>query len=282
MTVKKAAARLTLWWVGGLVLFLAAHLTLLALLNRNALDVYVSAAEIGTHVFSVPAILRARQVRLTFSSEIVVAVLASIVYHSVRNYTDVDYEPYQRLDHGLSTGLICVVFLKYVVSMHHVTSILLLLTALASSLDVGNILSSSWTALVLTGALALPLVDKTAQAAVRAAMQVLTLGTIPPQAVDLQYTASERARLFAAFLFQIASVYTYFQGESNTDMEKFWHSLWHAFAYSALYLLTDVVADKHAHNSPNSRARERKHRTQYTILGETKRKTNALVGFRFT
>ena len=184
-------------------------------------------------MFSVPAIIRARQVRLTFSSEIIVSVLASIVYHSVRNYTTVDYEPYQRLDHGLSTGLICVVFLKYVVSVHHVVGLLLLLATLASSLDVGNILSSSVTALVLTAAIALPLVDKTAQSVVRTIIQILTLGATPPQPVDLQYNMSQRVRLLAAFGFQIASVYTYFQGESDSDMERFWHSLWHAFAYSA-------------------------------------------------
>ena len=188
--------------------------------------------------------------RLTFSSEIIVAVLASIVYHCVRNYTTVDYEPYQRLDHGLSTGLICVVFLKYIVSMHHVVGLLLLLSTLAASLPMGSILSSSVTGLVLTAAIALPLVDKTAQSVVRAIIQILTLGATPPKPVDLRYNTSQRIRLLAAFGFQIASVYAYFQGKSDSDMERFWHSLWHAFAYSALYLLTDVAADKKNQQQP--------------------------------
>lgn len=273
--------RLRGWWLLGLVLFVAGHVATLTL-NADVFNDYTLAAEIGTHVFSVPAIIRARQVRLTFSSEIIVAVLASIVYHSVRNYTTVDYEPYQRLDHGLSTGLICVVFLKYVVSVHHVLGLLLLLATLASSLDVGNILSSSVTALVLTAAIALPLVDKTAQSIVRTIIQILTLGATPPQAVDLQYNMSQRLRLLAAFGFQIASVYSYFQGESDGDMERFWHSLWHAFAYSALYLLTDVVADKKSSSSsPTSCARKRKHRKEYSILSQSNLQS-PLIAFRFT
>ena len=273
--------RLRGWWLLGLVLFVVGHVSALAL-NVDVFNDYTLAAEIATHVFSVPAIIRARQVRLTFSSEIIVSVLASIVYHSVRNYTTVDYEPYQRLDHGLSTGLICVVFLKYVVSVHHVVGLLLLLATLASSLDVGNILSSSVTALVLTAAIALPLVDKTAQSVVRTIIQILTLGATPPQPVDLQYNMSQRVRLLAAFGFQIASVYTYFQGESDSDMERFWHSLWHAFAYSALYLLTDVVADKKSSSSPTTCARKRKHRKEYSILSESVSRRAPLIGFRFT
>ena len=272
--------RLRGWWLLGLIIFVVGHVSTLAL-NSDAFNDYTLAAEIATHVFSVPAIIRARQVRLTFSSEIIVAVLASIVYHSVRNYTAVDYEPYQRLDHGLSTGLICVVFLKYVVSVHHVVGLLLLLATLASSLDVGNILSSSVTALVLTAAIALPLVDKTAQSVVRTIIQILTLGATPPQPVDLQYNMSQRVRLLAAFGFQIASVYTYFQGESDSDMERFWHSLWHAFAYSALYLLTDVVADKKSSSSPTTCARKRKHRKEYSILSRSNLQS-PLIGFRFT
>ena len=209
-------------------------------------------------------------------------MLAFIVYHCVRNYTTVDYEPYQRLDHGLSTGLICVVFLKYIVSMHHVVGLLLLLSTLAASLPMGSILSSSVTGLVLTAAIALPLVDKTAQSVVRAIIQILTLGATPPKPVDLRYNTSQRIRLLAAFGFQIASVYAYFQGKSDSDMERFWHSLWHAFAYSALYLLTDVAADKKTSSSPSTCVRKRRHRKEYSILSQSASRKSSLIGFRFT
>lgn len=278
--MSECASRLRVWTFLALVVFVIGHFITLSLRGTSAFTQYVRAAEIGTHAFALPAILRAKQVRLSFASEIVVTTAVSILYHTIRNYTNMDYTPYQRLDHGLSTGLICVVFLKYIISLHHALGLVLALTATASSLDTGNILASGATAAVLTAVIAIPFADKAAQSLLRGVVSVLTLGATPPRANDLSYTASQRGRLFCAFLFQIASVFAYFQGgddDDGTGNEEFWHSLWHACGFTSLFLLTDVIAEKRSKRDRERVNPPRKHRRYYTLA-----QSASHGGFRFT
>ena len=71
------------------------------------------------------------------------ATVVSVVYHSVRNFTDVDYNGIQRLDHAMSTALIATVFLKYFAHITHVLGIIVLMAASAASFDFGNVLASA-------------------------------------------------------------------------------------------------------------------------------------------
>ena len=94
--------------------------------------------------------------------QIIVATVVSVAYHSARNFTDMNYNGIQRLDHAMSTALIATVFLKYFAHISHVLGIIVLMAASAASFDFGNVLASAVTAAILVFIIAFPYVDKAA------------------------------------------------------------------------------------------------------------------------
>lgn len=221
------------------LLFLLLHVALLALADEP-LNAYSKWAEVLTHLFALPAIVRGKLMR----EQILVATVVSVVYHSVRNFTDVDYNGIQRLDHAMSTALIATVFLKYFAHITHVLGIIVLMAASAASFDFGNVLASAVTAAILVFIIAFPYVDKAAYQIMAFLVSCLSLGGVAPKVEDLAYTKQVRRRLLAAFALQVLSVVFYYVGDSVERLFHWSHCLWHVFAYTCLYVLVDIISDK--------------------------------------
>lgn len=221
------------------LVFVVVHASMRALPNPEA---YEKAAELFTHAFAVPAILRARHMR----EQIIVATIVSIVYHSLRNYSSLsenDIAPYQRLDHAMSVALIATVFLKYFARLTHVLGIIVLLSALSASFPFGNMLSSALTALIFVIVITFPLLDQAVYRVISFAVWILSLGGVPPSAGDVKL-GDFRKQLFVALALQGLSVVFYLVGEGNADLQRWAHSLWHMFAFLALFVLVDVIAQR--------------------------------------
>jgi hypothetical protein len=221
------------------LLFVLLHVALLALADEP-LNAYSKWAEVLTHLFAVPAIIRGKLMR----EQILVATVVSVVYHSVRNFTDVEYNSIQRLDHAMSTALIATVFLKYFAHITHVLGIIVLMAASAASFDFGNVLASAVTAAILVFIIAFPYVDKAAYQLMAFLVSCLSLGGVAPKVEELAYTKQARRRLLAAFALQVLSVVFYYVGDSAERLFHWSHCLWHVFAYTCLYVLVDVISDK--------------------------------------
>lgn len=220
-------------------LFVVAHSALLALAD-GPLTAYSKWAEVLTHLFALPAVLRGKQMR----EQILVATAVSVVYHSVRNFTDVDYDSIQRLDHAMSTALIATVFLKYFAHVTHVLGVIVLMAGSAAAFDFGNVLASAVTAAILVFIIAIPFVDRAAYQIMALVVSCLSLGGVAPKGEDLAYTKETRYRLLVAFALQALSVVFYYMGNSVQRLFHWSHCLWHVFAYACLYVLVDVISDK--------------------------------------
>lgn len=219
------------------LVFVAVHASLRALPNPEA---YEKSAEIFTHLFALPAILRARHMR----EQIIVATIVSTLYHALQNYSDMpndDIVPYQRLDHAMSTALIATVFLKYFARLTHVLGVIVLFASLAASFPFGNVLSSALTAAIFVAIITVPCVDRTVYRIVGYMVYVLSLGGVVPEVKDINL-APYRSKLATAFLLQALSVVCYYVGETNTNLKRWSHSLWHVFAFLSLFVLVDVIA----------------------------------------
>ena len=228
------------WRVGtwiALGVFVVTHIGLV-FLDDTSLLAYAKWAEVLTHLFAVPAIARGGHTR----EQIVVATAVSVVYHSVRNFSNADYDGLRRLDHATSTALISTVFLKYFLHMH-VVGVIVLFAGMAAAFPFGNVLSSAVTAAILVLIVALPVVDAAARAVLSGIVHVLSLGGSAPPVKDLDYATPLRWRLAQALALQILSVVAYFVGDSIKRIDKWSHCLWHAFAYTCLFILVDVIAD---------------------------------------
>lgn len=228
------------WW--GLALFVAVHACVI--FTRESapqfFEDYCDAAVLATHVFAVPAVARASKSGLR--GQIVSATVVSFLYHFFRLYTSVDYAGWQRLDHAVATGLIVTVFLEYMAHVHS-TGIIVLLTALAASFSFGSVLSSAVTAAVLVGLIALPYLDTITQKCLRVVLYSVSLGGEVPQALFKCYTPSQRWRLLIAFVLQLLSVASFLVGDYVNGIDSYAHALWHAFAYSSLFVLVSVLAE---------------------------------------
>ena len=176
--------------------------------------------------------------------QIIVATAVSVVYHSVRNFTNVDYNGIRRLDHAMSTALIATVFLKYFAHISHVLGIIVLMAASAASFDFGSVLASAVTAAILVFIVAFPYVDKAAYQIMAFLVSCLSLGGVAPKVEDLRYTRQTRGRLLVAFFLQVLSVVFYYVGDHVERLFRWSHCLWHVFAYTCLYVLVDVISDK--------------------------------------
>ena len=220
-------------------LFVLLHASLLALADEP-LNAYSKWAEVLTHLFALPAIVRGKWMR----EQILVATAVSVVYHSVRNFTDVDYNGIRRLDHAMSTALIATVFLKYFAHISHVLGIIVLMAASAASFDFGSVLASAVTAAILVFIIAFPYVDRAAYQIMAFLVSCLSLGGVAPKVEDLAYTKETRYRLLAAFGLQVLSVVFYYVGDHVERLFHWSHCLWHVFAYTCLYVLVDVISDK--------------------------------------
>jgi hypothetical protein len=229
------------------LLFVLLHVCLLALAD-DALNAYSKWAEVLTHAFAVPAMLRTTQMR----EQIVVATIVSVVYHCVRNFTDMDYDGIQRLDHAMSTALIATVFLKYFAHVTHVLGIIVLMAASAASFDFGNVLASAVTAAILVFIVAIPYVDKAVYHIVAVVVSCLSIGGVAPKVEDLEYTRQTRHRLLIAFSLQVLSVVFYYVGDNVERLFHWSHCLWHVFAYTCLYVLVDIISDKDAETTTSS------------------------------
>lgn len=218
--------------------FIVVHASMRALAQPEE---YEKAAEIFTHLFAVPAILRARHMR----EQIIVATIVSVVYHCVRNYSSLSEEEvasYQRLDHAVSVALISTVILKYFARITHVIGIIVLLSGLSASFEWGNILSSALTALIFVVTITVPLLDQAVNRVVGYIVWILSLGGVPPNTNEDINLSGFRKQLLTALGLQILSVASYFVGENNENLQRWAHSLWHAFAFLSLFVLVDVIA----------------------------------------
>lgn len=243
------------------LIFVIVHATLRALPDPDA---YEKAAELFTHAFAVPAILRARHMR----EQIIVATIVSLLYHAVRNYSslpDADIASYQRLDHAMSVALIATVFLKYFSRLTHVIGIITLLSGLSASFPFGNVLSSALTALIFVIVITFPLLDQAVYSVISYVVWVLSLGGIPPRAGDINL-GSFRKRLFLALSLQGLSVVFYLVGENNEDLQRWAHSLWHTFAFLALFVLVDVLALREDKENGVAPVRRASRKQFYNIL----------------
>lgn len=254
--VVPAAVKFPFWvtWVV-LGVFLAVHLSLWVAYSRETLSSgafhdYALAAEIGTHVFAVPAIV-AKSIE-GVREQIVVATLVSTIFHALNNYfqDSVDVHPWNCLDRGVATALIATIFLKYLAHVHRTDGILIFLTALASSFDFGNILASSLVSVVLVGIIVLSFASEIVQGGLRGVIGFLSLGGSPDKDFSpLNFNESQRTKLYWTLGFQVVSVVAYRVGENNTDLEHWAHSIWHALAYLALYLLVLVLVEEETKSS---------------------------------
>lgn len=229
------------------LLFVIVHASLLALADES-LNAYSKWAEVLTHLFALPAVIRGKLMR----EQILVATAVSVVYHSVRNFTDVDYNGIQRLDHAMSTALIATVFLKYFAHITHVLGIVVLMAASAASFDFGSVLASAVTAAILVFIIAFPYVDKAAYQIMALLVSCLSLGGVAPKVEDLAYTKQVRRRLLVAFALQVLSVVFYYVGDNVERLFHWSHCLWHVFAYTCLYVLVDIITDKEAPEATTS------------------------------
>ena len=228
-----------------LCVFLLGHvvalLVSLPLPAQAPFDDYNKAAEIFTHLFALPALLRARHLR----EQILVATVVSIVYHSVRNYaewTAEDVLPLQRLDHGTSTALIATVFLKFICRTQHVTGTIVLVAAVAAAfVEVGNLLSSAVVGAILVLVLVTPCVSTAAFRVVNACIYIISFGAHASDPSDLRLH-TEKPSLAIAFVLQALSVGAFFAGENVEGVERWSHALWHVFAYLSLYVLVGIIA----------------------------------------
>lgn len=236
MAFKEDLRSAVVKWV---LFFLLVHASLLALAD-GPLNAYSKWAEVLTHIFALPAVLRGKLMR----EQILVATIVSVAYHSVRNFTDVDYNGIQRLDHAMSTALIATVFLKYFAHVTHVLGIIVLMAGSAASFDGGNVLASAVTAAILVFIIAFPYVDKAAYRIMTFVISCLSLGGVAPKAEQLEYTREMRYRLLVAFGLQVLSVVFYYVGDHVERLSHWSHCLWHVFAYTCLYVLVDVISDK--------------------------------------
>lgn len=226
------------------LLFLAVHTSLLAL-SDETFDVYAKWAEVMTHAFALPAVLRGNPMR----EQIIVATVVSIVYHSLRNFSDVDYSGVQRLDHAMSTALIATVFLKYFAHITHVLGIIVLMAGSAAAFEFGNVLASALTAAILVFIIAVPYFDKAAYSIMSFVVSCLSLGGVAPKKQDLDYTKETRRKLLLAFSLQVLSVIFYYLGDNVEHLFHWSHCLWHTFAYVCLYVLVDIIEDSQSEKS---------------------------------
>lgn len=273
------ADRLRFAVVRVLAIFLVVHTSLLALPDAS-LDVYAKWAEVLTHAFALPAVLRGKPMR----EQILVATVVSVVYHTLRNFTDVDYSAVQRLDHAMSTALIATVFLKYFAHITHVLGIIVLMAGMAASFDFGNVLASAVTAAILVFIIAVPYFDRAAYNIMSFVVSCLSLGGVAPKAQDLEYTKGTRPKLLVAFGLQILSVVFYYLGDNVQRLFHWSHCLWHTFAYTCLYILVDIIQD---HQGEDNRSRSssaapvvRESRTAFSSLAG-KQRTVSFVNGRF-
>ena len=243
-------------------LFVIVHTSLLAL-SDESLDVYAKWAEVMTHAFALPAVLIGKPMR----QQIIVATVVSVVYHTLRNFTDVDYNSVQRLDHAMSTALIATVFLKYFAHITHVLGIIVLMAGMAAAFEFGNVLASAVTAAILVFIIAVPYFDKAAYNIMSLVISCLSLGGVAPKKQELEYTKETRFKLLVAFALQVLSVIFYYLGDNVQRLFHWSHCLWHTFAYVCLYVLVDVIQD----NNKDSKAGMpvRPSRTAFAPVGAT-------------
>lgn len=261
--VVPAAAKLPFWGVWGtLGVFMAAHVSLLIAystktLTPDAFHQYTYAAEIATHAFAVPAIV-AKNIE-GVREQIVVATLVSTVFHTLNNYfgDSVDVHPWNCLDRGVASALIATVFLKYLAHVHRTDGILIFVAALASSFEFGNILASSLVSLVLVAIIILSFASEIIQGALRGTISFLSLGGSPELDFSpLDFNRSQRTKLFWTLGLQVLSVAAYLTGENISDLEHWAHSIWHAFAYLALYLLVLVLVEEKTKKTKTTKLEE--------------------------
>lgn len=246
------------------LMFVFVHSALLAL-SDGPLNTYSKWAEVLTHAFALPAVIRGKRMR----EQILVATIVSVAYHSVRNFTDVDYDGIQRLDHAMSTALIATVFLKYFAHITHVLGIIVLMAGSAASFEFGSVLASAVTAAILVFIIAFPYVDKAAYQVMAFVVSCLSLGGAAPKVEELEYTRQTRYRLLTAFGLQVLSVVFYYAGNRVQRLFHWSHCLWHVFAYTCLYVLVDVIADKEETNTPAASAPPRPSRKAFSLLTPT-------------
>lgn len=281
-----AAVKLPFWvtWVvfGA---FLVIHLSLWVAystetLSPSAFHDYALAVEVGTHVFAVPAIV-AKNIE-GVREQIVVATLVSTIFHTLNNYfqDSVDVHPWNCLDRGVATALIATVFLKYLAHVHRTDGILIFVAALASSFDFGNILASSLVSAVLVGIIVLSFASDIVQDGLRGVIGFLSLGGSPEKDFSpLDFNESQRTKLYWTLGFQGLSVIAYLVGENNSDLEHWAHSIWHAFAYLALYLLVLVLVEEKTKSS-TALPRTRRKDFSNVVTQERSKEVERLLNFR--
>ena len=235
---------------GGLAVFLLFHILIWIGFNTDRVHSdtfhsYALAAEVGTHLFALPAILTENLQGIR--EQIVVATIVSTAFHTLNNYfaDNVDVHPWNCLDRGVASALIATIFLKYLVHVHRTSGILIFLAALASSFEFGNIMAQSVVSLVLVGILVLPFASELARSIIEGIVSFLSLGGTPESNFSLlNFNDRQRRLLTTTICIQIISVIAYLIGENNSDLEHWAHSIWHAFAYLALYLLVLVLVEE--------------------------------------
>lgn len=246
-----AVTKLPDWLVwGGLAVFLLFHTVIWIGLNTDRVHSdtfhsYALAAEVGTHIFALPAILTENLHGIR--EQIVVATIVSTAFHTLNNYFAdvVDVHPWNCLDRGVASALIATIFLKYLVHVHRTSGILIFLAAIASSFEFGNIMAQSVVSLVLVGILVLPFASELASSIIEGIVSFLSLGGTPETSFSLlNFNNRQRRLLTTTICIQIISVIAYLIGENNSDLEHWAHSIWHAFAYLALYLLILVLVEE--------------------------------------
>jgi len=284
--VVPAVAKLPFWVVwGALGVFLVAHFSLLIAYSTGtiapgAFHEYASAAEIATHAFAIPAVA-AKNIE-GVREQIVVATLVSTIFHTLNNYfgDSVDVHPWNCLDRGVASALIATVFLKYLAHVHRTDGILIFLAALASSFEFGNVLASSLVSVVLVAILVLAFASEIVQGALRGVISFLSLGGSPELYFSpLDFNQSQRTKLYWTLGLQVLSVAAYLAGENISNLEHWAHSIWHALAYLALYLLVLVLVEEKTkpHKEP---PRVRRESFSNIITQERAQEVQHLINFR--
>jgi hypothetical protein len=202
-----------------------------------------------THIFVLPALWYAPTVALR--GQIFIAVVVSLAFHAVENSagqnSNLTVDTLQRLDHATSSALIATVLLQQVAGVTRLVSFLVLLSGLAaSSLDVGNFVGIGVTALAFLLSLLVPK-DTGSGKRIRNILSLLTLGG-DASSVHVPWNKD----LTTALILQITSALAYVVGEwvphpVHTDQQTWargWHSVWHAFAFLALWALLEYVRDR--------------------------------------
>ena len=255
-------------WEGTLValgVFVVVHLSLLAAQDTDEFLLYAKIAELATHLFAVPAILRSRHMR----EQILITVIVSLVFHSIDSFfEDVNPVPYQRLDLAMSTALISTVFLKFLCRTEHVMGIIVLFAGVAASFEFGNMISVGITGTVLILILTFPCLDQAAYKVVNWLVFVLTFGGKAPPKSELKLK-DFRGKLSLAFFAQLLSVVFFFVGRASDGLARWSHGFWHTFAFLALFVLVDVVALREDEERKLRRTKKlaRPSRTSYKLLG---------------